>query len=91
MTGLFEEQLPSSGVYPFGALGKALRIAVLATSLSDEALPGWKLEAKTTVSGNFRGQRANAVSYLDTKESLRAKRMTSMPETAWLSLHTMQG
>lgn len=54
MTGLFEEHLPSPGVYLSGALGKALRDAVLATSPSDEALPGRKLEAKTTVSGSYK-------------------------------------
>ena len=54
ITGLFEGHLPSSGAYPLGALGKALRAAVLATSPFGEALPGEKLEAKMTVSGRHK-------------------------------------
>lgn len=49
--GLLEGQSPSSGVYPFGALGKALRSRLRALLSLGNALPAMKEdEAKTEMS-----------------------------------------
>ena len=58
-------------MYPFGALGKALRIAVLAISVSHKASTGGRLEAKITVSVSHEvawpeGQ--HAIIYLNTTQ-----------------------